>query len=171
IPAISLVFIGGYVADHYDRRKIILITRAASFLCAVMLVYLSWRAGTATLAGLYTVIFLAGVARGFADPANTAFEAQIVPKPLTVNAASWISSTWITCAVLGPAVIGFIFDSWGAVGSYLVIAACFLISWLLTHGILPKPQEIPARREPMLKAMVHGWKFVFSNHPLLGAMA
>ncbi|MFA6600210.1 MAG: MFS transporter, partial [Candidatus Omnitrophota bacterium] len=171
IPAISLVFIGGYVADHYDRRKIILITRAASFLCAVMLVYLSWRAGTATLAGLYTVIFLAGVARGFADPANTAFEAQIVPKPLTVNAASWISSTWITCAVLGPAVIGFIFDSWGAVGSYLVIAACFLISWLLTHGILPKPQEIPARREPMLKAMVQGWKFVFSNQPLLGAMA
>ena len=48
------------------------------------------------------------LARGFADPANTAFEAQVVPKHLTVNAASWISSTWLSCAVLGPAAIGFI---------------------------------------------------------------
>ena len=35
VPAISLVLFGGYVADHYNRRRILLITRLASFICAV----------------------------------------------------------------------------------------------------------------------------------------
>jgi hypothetical protein len=30
VPALSLVLFGGYVADHFNRRKIILITRTAS---------------------------------------------------------------------------------------------------------------------------------------------
>src|SRR5258705_139459 len=78
-----------------------------------------------SLFGLYAVIFLAGIARGFADPANSAFEAQVVPKNLTVNGASWIASTWIFCGVLGPAVIGFIFDAYKASGSYIAIGICF----------------------------------------------
>src|SRR5271157_3781531 len=37
IPALSLVSIGGYVADHFSRRKIILITRGSSCICALAL--------------------------------------------------------------------------------------------------------------------------------------
>jgi MFS family permease len=171
VPALSLVLFGGYVADHFNRRKIILITRTASCLCAIALVLLSLKIHTASLLGLYAVIFLAGVARGFADPANTAFEAQVVPKHLTMNAASWISSTWIACSIMGPAAIGFIFDAWGAAGSYAVIAGCFILSLLLTLGILPKPQPPVERQEPMLKGIATGWQFVFSHQPLWGAMA
>jgi MFS family permease len=171
IPAISLVLVGGYVADHFNRQKILLITRAASLLCALVLALLSWRYAAESLIGLYAVIFLAGIARGFADPASTAFEAQVVPKRLTVNAASWISSTWITCSVLGPAVSGFVFDAHGAVGSYLLIALGFALSWLCTAAIAPKPQVKPEQREPMLKSIGIGWRFVFAHQPLLGAMA
>ncbi len=171
IPAISLVLFGGYVADHFNRQRILLITRAASLLCALILALLSIGHHAGSVAGLYAVIFLAGIARGFADPANTAFEAQIVPKHLTVNAASWISSTWISCAVLGPGVIGFVFDAWSAVGSYLIIAAGFLASWLCIARVSPKPPPRPTRREPILKSIGLGWRFVFSNQALLSAMA
>src|SRR5580693_9607853 len=41
IPALSLVLIGGYVADHFSRRKILLITRGSSCLCAIALALLS----------------------------------------------------------------------------------------------------------------------------------
>lgn len=92
IPAISIAPFGGYVADHFDRRKIILITRAASCVCTLILAILSLQKSINPLFGLYAMIFIAGVARGFADPANTAFEALVVPKHLTVNASSWISS-------------------------------------------------------------------------------
>lgn len=169
-PALSLVLFGGYVADHFNRRRILLITRLASFLCALTLALLSLQTHHAVLFGLYTVIFLVGVARGFADPANTAFEAQVVPKHLTVNASSWIGSTWITCSVVGPAVIGFIFAAWGAAGSYLVISACFILSWLLTLAIPPKKQIMPLHKEPLSKSIALGWRFVLKSQPLFGAL-
>jgi len=170
IPAISLVLFGGYVADHYNRRKILLVTRASSLICACALVFLSWESHATSLFGLYAVIFMAGMARGFADPANTAFEAQIVPRHLTVNASSWISSAWISCSVLGPASIGFAFDAWGAKGAYIIIAGCFFLSWVCTLMIAPKPQPMPDQRLPMLQSISQGWDFIRRNQPLLSAM-
>jgi len=171
VPAIALVLVGGHVADHFNRRKILLITRAASCLCAAALAVLSLESRHASVVPLYGVIFLAGIARGFADPANSAFEAQVVPKELTVKASSWIGSTWIGCSIAGPAIIGFVFDAKGAVGSYALITGFFILSWLCTLGIGPREQTMPEHKEPMLKSIRIGWRFVFGHQPLLGAMA
>lgn len=173
IPALSLALFGGYAADHFNRRNILLITRASSCVCAVALALLSWESvsSSVSVAGLYAVIFLVGIARGFADPASSAFEAQIVPQHLTVNASSWLSSTWISCAVIGPAAIGFIFDAWGAVGSYAAIAACFILAWFFTLAIPPRPQPKPEQKEPILKSIGSGWHYVFKNQPLFSAMS
>ena len=169
IPAISLVLFGGYAADHFNRRKILLITRAASAACGLTLAALSLSGHSTTLLGLYAVIFLAGIARGFADPANSAFEAQVVPQHLTVNASSWIGGTMITCCIIGPAIIGFVFDAYGAMGSYTVITACFILSWIFTACMAPRPLAVP-QKEPLLKSISMGWRFVFGNQPLLGAL-
>lgn len=170
IPALSLVLFGGYVADFFNRQRILLVMRAASFACALALAALSASSQT-PLWGLYAVVFLAGIARGFADPASTAFEAQVVPKHLTVNAASWISSTWLSCSVIGPSIIGFVFDAWGATGSYLVIAAGFVLSWLCTFAIPAKLQPVPERHESVVHSISLGWRFIFAHQALLGAMA
>ncbi|MEI6438407.1 MAG: MFS transporter [Candidatus Omnitrophota bacterium] len=171
VPALSIFLIGGYVADHYDRRRILLIARGVSFLCAGALLLLSLENTPYTIAGLYGVIFLTGIARGFADPASTAFEAQVVPKQLTVNAASWISSTFIGCSVIGPAGIGFVFEFFGATGSYITIAACLAISWTFTFFIAPKPRPVPETKEPLIQSIRTGWRFVWKNQPLLSAMS
>ena len=170
IPALSLVLFGGYAADHFNRHKILLVTRAASCLCAIALALLSWHTHATSVMGLYAVIFLAGIARGFADPAGTAFEAQIIPKELTVNGASWISSMWITCSIAGPGAIGFAFDAWGARGSYLLIAGSFFLSCFWTCLIRPRPQIRPEHQEPVLKSIASGWHFVFRHQPLWAAM-
>ena len=171
IPAISRVLVGGYVADHFSRKAILLITRASACLCALMLIWLSLKQGAAPLLELYGVIFLAGIARGFTDPANTAFEAQVVPRHLTVSASAWISSVWIAASVIGPAAIGFAFDSWGAAGSYTAITACFILSWLFTLAIAPKPRPRPLTQVPLLKSIGLGWDFILGHQPLLYAMA
>ncbi|MFB3895222.1 MAG: MFS transporter [bacterium] len=171
IPAIGIAPFGGYVADHVNRRKIILITRAVSCFSTMILAVLSLQAHLTSLFGLYAMIFIAGVARGFADPANTAFEAQVVPKHLTVNGASWISSTVISCAVIGPAIIGFIFAAWGAVGSYILITIGFILSWIFTATIPPKPMPVIEKQESVFKSIWEGWQFLFKNQPLWTAMA
>ena len=170
IPALSLVLIGGYVADHFSRRKILLITRGSSCICALALAALSMHSYAPSLLGLYSVVFVAGIARGFADPANTAFEAQVVPKTITVSGSSWIASVWVGCSVMGPAIIGFVFEAWGAYGSYLLITGFFILSWLSTLAIGPKPQVMPQHKEPLLKSISMGWRFVLSHQPLWGGM-
>lgn len=170
-PALLLILFGGYAADHYDRRKILLVTRAVSVACAAGLALISWADPSGAVGWLYAVIFCAGVARGFADPAGTAFEAQVVPKHLTVNAASWISSTWLSSWAVGAAVIGFVYDAFGPAASYAVIAVCFFLSWCCTWKIAPKPQTPPPPQEKKLKSLMEGWKFVFSHQPLWGALA
>ncbi len=171
-PVIGLVLFGGYAADHFDRKKILLLTGAVSCVCGLALAFLSWENHhSVPVFGLYIVIFLAGIARGFADPASTAFETQVIPKHLTVSGGSWIGSTWIGCSILGPAAIGFIFAAGGAVASYLVIACCFIISWFCTLAIQPMPQAVQEQTESVFKSIGTGWKFVFGNQPLLGALA
>ena len=61
IPALSLVLIGGYVADHFNRRKILLTTRASSCLCALALAALSLQQHHVPVLGLYSVIFWRGL--------------------------------------------------------------------------------------------------------------
>jgi len=170
IPALSLVLIGGYVADHFSRRKILLITRGVSCACGLALAALSMQSYTPSLIGLYSVIFAAGIARGFADPAGTAFEAQVVPKTMTAHASSWIASAWVGCSIIGPAIIGFVFDAWSAYGSYLLITVFFIFSWISTQAIGPKPQVMPEHKEPLLKSISMGWRFVLSHQPFWAAM-
>lgn len=169
IPAIAIAPFGGYVADHFDRKKILLVTRAVSCVSAAALALFS--ISKPPLLGLYSMVFLVGVARGFADPTNTAFEAQIVPKELTVNAASWISSAWISFSVLGPAVMGFVFDAWGAAVSYTVMLAAFVLSWITIAMTRPRPQEMPEEREPIFKSIAAGWRYITARQPLWGSMS
>jgi MFS family permease len=171
IPAISLAPFGGYVADHFNRRRILLTWRLVVVFCALALAFFSWQAGPHALVGLYGMIFLAGVARSFLDPATTAFEAQVVPKHLTVNASSWLSSTWILSSILGAAVIGFIYDAWGPAKSYLLMAGFFLLSWVCTVVIVPAPQIMPPQRETLWEGIRVGWVTLFKIRPLVGAMA
>jgi MFS family permease len=72
--------------------------------------------------------------------------------------------------VAGPAIIGFVFDAGGAAVSYGWMAVCFALSWICTLAIRPAPQTFSGPREPLLKSIGIGWKFVFSHQPLWGAM-
>jgi MFS family permease len=171
IPAISLSLFGGYAADRWNRRTILLITRGVSVLCALLLAFISVHVESNRVLALYAVIFLAGIARGFADPATSAFEAQVVPKHLTVNASSWISSAWLSCSVIGPAFVGFSYDLLGEAKTYIILAVFFALSWLCTIIIKSKPVPPLPKGESIFKSISLGLKFVFGEQALYGAMA
>ena len=171
IPAISVSLFGGYVADRNDRRSILLLARVTSIICALLLAMISLNTTSANVLALYSVIFIAGIARGFADPATTAFEAQVVPRELTVNAASWIGSTWLSCSVIGPALVGFSYEFFGASKTYLIIAIVFALSWFCILFISPKPKPMITTGESIFKSIALGCQFVFSNQILVGSMS
>src|SRR4051812_12547939 len=91
IPALTLVLYGGHVADNRDRRLLVLLTGAVSIGCAQSFASLSRAMEKPPVLALYGIVFVAGIARGFANPAGSAFEAQIVPREVYVNASAWSS--------------------------------------------------------------------------------
>src|SRR5262249_9513737 len=132
IPAIGLSLYGGHVADRADRRAIILAARTVSFVCAVAFAAISLESQAASVIALFAVVFAAGIARGFHDPAAVAFEAQVVPQHLTLNASSWYSTVWQGTAILGPALGGIAYDLAGPVATYAGMAALHACSALAT---------------------------------------
>ncbi len=171
VPAISLSLFGGYVADRFDRRSILLTTKIASTLCAGTLALLSLNPQTANVLFLYAVVFAAGIARGFSDPAQTAFEARVIPKELTVTGSAWVASTWIGTSIVGPALAGFAYDLIGPANTYWTIGGFYALSFLCVGLIAPKPQPKPTEPESIFKNISLGLKFVFREQALVGSMA
>jgi hypothetical protein len=57
------------------------------------------------------------------------------------------------CSIIGPAIIGFVFEAWGAYGSYLLITGFFIPILVFNLAIGPKPQVMPQHKEPLLKSI------------------
>ena len=130
IPALSLALFGGHVADRVDRRKIILVTRAVGVICMVTFALFSLEPKRFGLLALYAVVFVAGIARGFGDPAASAFEAQVIPKAGFVRLSAVLSSVQAATSILGPALAGLAYAALGVTTTYATIAVLLGLSWL-----------------------------------------
>jgi MFS family permease len=171
VPAIALSLYGGHVADRTDRRAILLAMRTVSFVCAIAFAVISLRGAATPVIGLYAVVFTVGIARGFHDPTAVAFEAQVVPQHLTLNASSWLSTVWQGTAIIGPAVGGIAYDLAGPVATYGGLAVLYAGSVLFTAGIARKPKPVPKEGESIFRSIAFGVRFVFGNQVLIASMA
>ena len=172
IPALSLALYGGHIADRHERRSILQITLATLTLCAALLAGLSAAsAGELSLFALYGVVFVAGIARGFAEPAASAMEAQIVPLALLVKASTWLATAWLSCAILGPVFGGVAFAACGPTWTYLMFAVLYAIACIAVTRMTSKPVVPPPEEETVWQSIAAGVKYVAGNQVLLGAMA
>lgn len=171
IPAVGLSLLGGHVADRHDRRTIVLVTRAVSVLAAIAFALLSMNPQTLNLAALYVVVFIAGMARGFADPAASAFEAQVVPRELYVNASTWAGSVWQATAIFGPALGGFVYAFFGVTNTYIMIAIFYALAWVCMSLIKKKPMPPAQEGESIWQSIAVGVRYVFQHQVLVGSMA
>ena len=133
IPFFCVALFAGHMADIVNRKKIILVTNFIYFLCAVSLMVLTtYLSNMLTLFGampIYIIILITGLARGFMWPAQSAFAAQLVPKELYGNAATWNSVAWQTAEVSGPAIGGLICGFYGMGQAYLLLCVFRLLGY------------------------------------------
>ncbi|NUM43704.1 MAG: MFS transporter [Anaerolineales bacterium] len=171
IPSISLALFGGHIADRYNRHRIVLLTRAVSCLSALAFAWISTSFQAQGLFVLYAIVFVAGLARGMGDPAASAFEAQIVPRALYINAATWGGSIGQVTAIVGPALGGFVYAWFGVTNTYLMIAGLFALAVVCILFISPKPMPPLEKHESIWQSISIGVRFVFREQILVGAMA
>jgi MFS family permease len=170
IPALSLMLLGGHVADRYDRRSIVVLTSVTATLAAMVLAILTAVSLVTSLA-ILGVIFIAGFARGFERPALSAFEAQVIPHREAARAASWVSSASEFGSIVGPAIGGIAIAVAGLSATYALIAAILVVSTASILLIARKPMPERVEGERMIESLLSGINYVRRSPALLGSMA
>ncbi len=171
IPALTLMLFGGHVADHRDRRSIILITGSMVALGILALMVLSLDPGGISLVGILAVVFLTGIASGFERPALIAFETQVIPVEHATRGASLSSIAWTSAAIIGPALGGLAVAFMGIPATYLLLALLMLASVVMVTRISRKPMPKPDRGESVVKSLAGGVRYVAGHQVLLSSMA
>lgn len=136
VPIVGLMLPGGHVADHYSRKRLVLLANLVTAACALVLAL--WSLGSLALPSwgaldgacrllerfshglgerttairsplvpmMYGLLALLGVVRAFGGPARAALLPALVPPEAFSNAVAWNSSFFQLSAVLGPALGG-----------------------------------------------------------------
>lgn len=174
IPFIGLSLFGGQVADTVRRKKILLAATLFLLIASWSLFYVTRNDALLKAAGtwpIFGIIFCTGIARGFLSPVFPAYMAQLVPRSLYANAATWQSNSWHATAVLGPAIggilIGWISTQFAYGTCSVLISLAFLLMFLLTDH--PLPEREPSQ-ETIFQRLTAGFRFVFRNQVMLSAL-
>jgi predicted MFS family arabinose efflux permease len=96
---------------------------------------------------------------------------MLVPKQKLPNATSWHSSSWQIAAVSGPAIGGLLYGEKGITFAFIIMIIMLTLSVLLLFFIKPKPPVVLLQKEPMLKSIQHGFKFVWQSKEILGVLS
>jgi MFS family permease len=159
VPVILLSLPGGYVADRYNRRMVVLISQIVLIGCSLTLAALSVTQGPLWL--LYCVLGMIGAARAFNNPAESALTPQVVPPEHYFNAITWSTSIWQLSAILGPALGGILIGiTQQAAAVYIanVVAGSVLVIALVLLQSRQAPRA-PADVSP-IQSVRGGWEFL-----------
>ncbi len=172
LPAAMLVLITGSVADHYDRKKVLLFAQAGEVISAIAYVLYA-RTHPTTTTFIFVVAFFFGVSRAFASPAVRTIPPMIAPEGGLPRIIAMSSATWTGAAIFGPAISGFLYaiDPWVA---YATSASLMLVGMIAFASIrLPKAshQQVENRERPNLKHAMEGLHFIRRTPVLLAAIS
>ncbi len=176
IPAISIALYGGYIADKYEKRKLLLTIFSIVLFASLTIFTITLKSMSHLVhAGwvvpiIYVMIFFNGVARAFYGPATFAIYAQSIPKELYPNGSTWSSSSWQIATIMGPAIGGLIFGHFGITPTFVIINILLLVSLTLVYMLRTYP-PVYIPKESIWQSLSAGINFVLKNKMMLGAMS
>ena len=157
VPALGLALYGGYIADKYEKRKMLLLVCAGLIFTSavIFIVTLHGLAGyfpvSRLLPVIYSMLFLNGIARAFYEPAMFAVFAQSAAGEFSSNASGWNTLSWQTAGIIGPMAGGLIYALAGRDGismTYAVLIGLLVISLALAFRLKKYPAVHPKRGHP-----------------------
>ena len=169
LPFIVLILPAGHVADHYDRRRIQLVTYVLLAGCAGALLALSL-GGITDTGPVFGVMVLFGIARAFNHPTGQALLPNLAPVGLFPRAVA-INSTLGEVATIGGPALGGVLVVLGVEIAYGLAVALIVVGVVLVAG-LRGGGRTDAEREPVSwSALLSGVCFVRSRPVVLGSIS
>jgi MFS family permease len=145
---------GGAVADHVDKRRLLLTTQTICMAFAGLLALLTWLHVVAVWM-VVVLAFLQGTALSFDQPTRAALVPELVPKEELLNAVSLQSIVFTGASTLGPALAGLAMPVVGYAGIFLLNAISYLAILGALIAIRP-PTAGGQARTPSPRAIADG---------------
>lgn len=146
-PSFLFSFLGGVVADRYDRTKIIRITQIAAVLQTVLLAILLlfqhlvvWE--------ILTLSVILGIICAFDVPARQTLIHEVVKSEQDLPSALSINSAMSSVSkILGPAAAGFALEHLNAGWCFIIVAVAFcLVIFLFSKIDIPPSDHRPSNK-------------------------
>lgn len=175
VPAIACALFSGHVVDHSRPHRVF--TLCIGLLVLNMLTLLVVAGGMVrvsnVLVWIFAGVFLSGVLRSFIAPSAFSLLPQLVPRADIPAASAWFTSFFQIAAVTGPAVAGLIYGGYGVRAAWMMPAVLMTASFLMLIGMSAEKRAFRADRvrEPALKSIREGWRYIFTHRTLLSVMA
>ncbi|WP_082297511.1 MFS transporter [Microbacterium sp. GCS4] len=163
-PPLVLVSLTGWVADRFERRRILLATQTSLLILAIAV-------GTLLLNGLMTLPMMFGFAAAFGvvnafdAPARQAFVSDMVSVGDTSNAVALNSASFNLARMIGPAVGGLLIVAIGSGWVFIANAATFL-AMLVALLMLRTGQLAPRLKNRSRGGLAAGFRYVWGRSDL-----
>lgn len=157
IPAIIMTFAGGAVADHFDRRRIILTTSALYVTLTTLLATLTWLKVVAVWHVLLIATATALVA-GIEWPTRAALYPTLIDRPALLSAVALNSFVWQSTRMAMPALGGLLMAKFDTALIFMLAAVGYLGMFIV---ILTLPPAAPSRgRGSAVQRIREGIRFI-----------
>lgn len=162
LPILLFSLIGGVVADHLNKRNLIVLTQNLSMILAFAL---------GVLASLHLVKFwhigliagLLGIVNAFDSPARQAFVIEMVSKEDLDNAIALNSLIFSAARIIGPVIAGFLVGTLGVNSCFYVNGFSFMaviISLFSMRGDFSPKNSLEGS---VTKKLLDGAKYVWTE--------
>ena len=124
-PPLLLLPLTGFVADHFDRRRLLIFTQTCMGLLALGLGLLTI-SGHVVLWQVNVFAFLLGCVTAFDAPARQTFVSDLVTEAELSNAVALNSTSFNGARLIGPAVAGLLIALIGSGWVFVLNAVSFI---------------------------------------------
>lgn len=131
LPTMLLALPAGYLADKFNRPRLMILSLYASMLTALALAVWSYLQGPAYW--VYILLCLDATANILGRPARVALVPQLVPRHVFPNAATWNTSLLQISFMIGPALGGVIVGLYAPVAYICAVVGSLFFLVLLSR--------------------------------------
>ncbi|MBN1434234.1 MFS transporter [Candidatus Fermentibacterales bacterium] len=167
LPMFLLTLPAGYLADVFDRRKVMIAGMAGATATSAGLALFSMMRGQ--VEWMYALLFLDAAFQRLAGPARQALLPLVVPSGQFEAAVKWRSTLTHLSAVAGPAIGGMIISR-SLPAAYLFCAATSLCYIVLLARLRVRDARRTERGD-MLRQVAEGLRFVWRRSTILGCIS
>ena len=168
-PPLLLVGVTGWVADRFERRRLLVVTQGLLLLIGVAIGILLL-VGVMTLPLMYTFALALGVVAAFDNPARQAFVSDLVAREAASNAVALNAASFNGARMIGPALAGVVIVAVGTGWVFLVNGVTFF-AMIIALWLIRTDELVPRVHAPGASRLADGFRYVARRPDLIVTFA